>query len=340
MRPLPSILAAGVLVSLVLPGVAHGAKAAKNSNSSPAAARLAEGRRLMAAGNFTEACPKIAESQSLAPSPLTAMTLAGCYQKAGKLATAYATYRAAADSANSANKKKIALTAKHLSDALEPKLSHLTIKVQSGSDVAVQCDGEAVQENDLGTPVPRDGGGHDIEASAPGKKTWKKHVELAESGQALEVDVPRLEADAPEPAASSESSGASDKETSAPADSTSQGPSRGTTQRIVGIAIGGVGIAAAALGTYAGLHANSTYNDALGACGGTTTCSSGNGLSLRSSASTWATVSTASFIIGGAAIAGGAVLYFTAPHDHAAQSPAVGVAPASLGTGVSLVGRF
>jgi hypothetical protein len=338
MRPLPCILAAGVLVSLVVPGLARGAKAEKNSNSSAAAARLAEGRRLMSAGNFTEACPKIAESQSLAPSPLTAMTLAGCYQKAGKLATAYATYRAAADSASSANKKKIALTAKHLSDALEPKLSHLTIKVQGGSDVTVQCDGEAVQESDLGTPVPRDGGGHDIEASAPGKKTWKKHVELAESGQALEVDVPRLEADAPEPAASSDASGASDKETSASTDASSQGRSAGATQRIVGIAVGGLGIAAAALGTYAGLHANSTYKDALGACGGTPTCTSANGLSLRSSASTWATVSTASFIIGGAAIAGGAVLYFTAPHDHGAQAPTVGVAPA--GTGVSLVGQF
>lgn len=339
MRPLRLTLAAGVVASFVFPGLAY-AKAPKNANASPAATLLAEGRRLMAAGNFTEACPKIAESQSQAPSPMTAMTLASCYQKAGKLATAWATYRAAADSASSENKKKIAATAKRLSDGLEPKLSRLRIKVEDGSGVTVQCDGEAVQESDLGTPVPRDGGGHDIEASAAGKKTWKKHVELAESGQTLEVDVPRLQSETPEPVSSSESSPTSDNESSAGSDSTSRGPSRGTTQRIVGVAIGGLGVAAAALGAYAGLHANSTYNDAIGACGGSTACTSPNGLSLRNSASTWATVSTVSFVIGGAALAGGAVLFFTAPHDHDAQAPAVGVGPASLGTGVSLVGRF
>jgi len=338
MRPLHSTLVAGVLASLVLPAAAHaaGSKPAKSANTSTSAALLAEGRRLMAAGNFNDACPKIAESQSQAPTPVTAMTLASCYQKAGKLATAWATYRTAADSASSGNKKKIAQTAKHLADGLEPKLSRLTIKVSDPSAVEIKCDGETVHESSLGTPVPYDGGGHDIEASEAGKKTWKKHVELAESGQTLEVNVPRLESETPEPVAASSSS---DKESAPPEDS-SKGPSRGTPQRIAGIAIAGVGVAAAALGAYAGFHAKSTYNDAIAACGGNTSCTNANGLSLRNSASSWATVSTVSFAIGGAALAGGAVLFFAAPREHDAQAPAVGVGPATLGTGVSLVGRF
>lgn len=339
MRPLHSTLVAGVLVSLALPGPARaaGSKPAKNANTSPAATLLAEGRRLMAAGNYSEACPKIAESQSQAPSPVTAMTLAGCYQKAGKLATAWATYRGAVDGASSSNKKKIAQTAKHLADTLEPKLSRLTIKVSDPTAVEVKCDGETVHDSDLGTAVPYDGGGHDIEASEAGKKTWKKHVELAESGQNLEVDVPRLESETPEPAAST---GSTDKEGATQEESSSKPPSRGTPQRITGIAIGGLGVAAVALGAFAGLHANSTYNDAISACGGNTSCTSANGLSLRSSASSWATISTVSFVVGGAALAGGAVLFFTAPHDHDAQAPAVGVGPATLGTGLSVVGRY
>jgi len=331
MRALQSIPVAGVLVSLALPGIAHGAKPPKKAAVSPAAALLAEGRQLMTAGNYAEACPKIAESQSQAPSPVTAMTLASCYQKAGKLVMAWTTYRTVADPASLAKKKKVALAAKRMADAFEPKLSHLTIKAQDASGTEVRCDGETVSENDWGSAVPRDGGGHDIEATAPGKKAWKKHIELAESGQNLEVDVPRLESEAPEPALS----------TSAGAETTGETrsrPSRGGTQRIVGVSVGGAGVAALVLGTYAGLHANSTYKEAVSACGGTTSCSSSSGLSLRNSASSWATVSTMSFLVGGAALAGGAVLFLMAPRD--AQAPTVGVAPAGLGTGLSVVGRF
>jgi hypothetical protein len=337
MRPLRSILAAGVLVIPAVPAIAHGAKPAKKAQASPAAALLAEGRRLMTAGNFAEACPKIADSESQSPSPLTQMTLATCYEKAGKLATAWTTYQAAAESASAEKKKKIAVAAKHMGAALEPKLSRLTIKVQDGSSVSVQLDGAPVQESDLGTAVPRDGGGHDVEATAQGKKAWKKHVELAASGQSLEVDVPQLESDEPAPAAASSDSSENKEASSAPEE---KGASSGTPQRITGIAIAGVGVIAAAVGTYAGLHANSVYNDAVLACGGNTNCSSANGLSLRGSASTWATASTVSFVLAGAAVAGGAVLFFTAPKNHDAQAPAVGVGPASLGTGLSLVGRF
>lgn len=334
MRPLRSILAVGVLAIPAVPAVAQGAKLAKNGHGSPAAALLAEGRRLMAAGHFAEACPKIADSQSQAPSPTTQMTLGTCYEKAGKLATAWTTFQAAADSASAAQKKKIAVAAKHMGAAIEPKLSRLTIKVEDASGVSVQLDGEPVQESDLGTAVPRDGGGYDVEATAPGKKSWKKHVELAASGQNLEVDVPPLESEEPAPAASTESSENKDASTA------SEDSSRGKPQRIAGIAVAGAGVVAAVVGAYAGFHANSTYNDALGACGGNTTCSSESGLSLRGSASSWATVSTVSFVVAGAALAGGAVLYFTAPKGHDAQAPAVGVGPAGLGTGLSLVGKF
>jgi hypothetical protein len=57
----------------------------------------------------------------------------------------------------------------------------------------------------------------------------------------------------------------------------------------------------------------------------------------RDSAVTWATVSTVTFVAGGALLAAGAVLYFTAPKG---AGPSVGVAPAPGGGMVSLAQTF
>ena len=51
-----------------------------------------DGVRLMKAGQFDEACPKIAESQRLEPRPGTLFTLAECLANDGKIATALARY--------------------------------------------------------------------------------------------------------------------------------------------------------------------------------------------------------------------------------------------------------
>lgn len=329
MRPLQSVIAGVVFAVSMAPTLASAGRKAAPA-ASPGASSLAEGRRLMAAGNYAEACPKIAESESESPAPITALTVAICYEKAAKLATAWAAYKTAADVASSAHQKKSALAAQHGVTRLEPKLSHITIKLADRpSGVEVRRDGDVVSDSDIGAPVALDGGGHSIEVNAPGKKPWKTHVDLADSGESHVVDVPALESDTPAPAAATE-------ETPPPVDSDK--PSRGRSQRIAGIVIGGVGVAGIALGAVAGIEAKSSYDDALKQCGGHPSCPPGSpGLAERSTAGTWATVSDIAFIAGGAAVVGGVVLYFTAPHGNV---PAMGLAPASRGTGLSLVGRF
>ncbi len=328
MRSLQRVIAGALFVVTMAPGIAAAKKAPP---SSPPAGSLTEGRRLMAAGNFSEACPKLAEGESQSPSPATALTVAICWEKAGKLATAWTAYKAAVDVATNAHQKKSVLAAQHGVSRLEPKLSRLTIKVShSESGIEVRRDGDVVPASDYGAAIALDGGGHDVEAIAPGKKPWKSHVDLSDSGQSLAVDVPELESDTPAPAAALQET---------PPAPEADKSSRGQAQRIGGIVLGGVGVLGVALGAVAGVEANNTYQDALAACNHSTSCAPGStGLAKRDQAGTWATVADVGLIAGGAAIAGGVIVYFTAPKGGSGTT--MGLAPATRGTGLSLVGRF
>ena len=330
MRPLRS-LSAGVVVIMSL--TTHLASAGKRKAAAPPPSAVVEARRLMAAGNYAEACPKLADSESQSPSPVTAITLAICYEKAGKIASAWTAYTAAVDVATSAHNATTANVARRGAARLEGQVSHLTIHLSGAraEGMEVRRDGDVVSDSQLGTPVPLDGGGHDVEVSAPGKKSRKAHVDLAATGQNATVDVPSLEDSAPAPVAATTPT--------PPAEDASASPP-GQGQRVSAVAVGALGVVGIVLGSVAGIEANSKYHDALSACNGSTSCQPGSdGPGLRASAGNWATLSTVAFVAGGVALAGGAVLWSTAPSGHAG-STTMGLAPAERGTGLSLVGRF
>jgi serine/threonine-protein kinase len=79
---LPASLASALTV-LITASLAH---AQATSDDVRAAALFTEGRQLMAAGDYAAACPKLAESQALAPAADTALDLAICYQYASQAA--------------------------------------------------------------------------------------------------------------------------------------------------------------------------------------------------------------------------------------------------------------
>src|SRR5690348_1000013 len=70
------------------------------SQKATAEALFEEGRKLMAEGKVAEACPKFADSEQLDASSSTLLNLASCYEKLGRTASAWATYREAASLAN------------------------------------------------------------------------------------------------------------------------------------------------------------------------------------------------------------------------------------------------
>ena len=301
-----------------------------------------EAKKLMAASKWTDACPKLEESQRLDPTPVTEFYLADCYERAGRTASAWTTFLDLAATEHKSGGAKAAEREKVARDrakALEPKLSQLVIDVPAAVRVpglVVKRDGEVVREGQWGAQLAVDPGKHTFEASAPGKKTWTTTQDVQGAGTATTVHVEVL-ADAPAeapPPASPAGTGALPA-TPPAADTTSSSP-----LRTVGLVVGGVGVAGLAVGGIFGamaLSKNSSANS--GHCGGSlgsaNQCDS-TGVSLRSDAVNFGNISTIAFIAGGVLAAGGATLFLLAPSGHVQAAPAVGTS----GAGVLVRGEF
>jgi hypothetical protein len=170
---------------------------AQGTSEAAATALFDEGRRLMGEHKFAEACPKLAESERLAPSGGTLLNLADCYEHTGQTASAWVAWKDVASRANAAGKADVEKRALTRAAALEPALSKLTIAVDTGSDVSgleVKRDGVAVGHTEFGLPIPVDPGAHVIEATAPKKKAFSVKVDVAPTGDAAGDGYPSVDA--------------------------------------------------------------------------------------------------------------------------------------------------
>lgn len=305
MRSVSSPFAGVLLAAMLTVQAAHGA--GKSPDAVRAETLFDEGRRLMSSGDFAAACPKFAQSQALDPAPGTALNLANCYEKWGKLASAWSAYRSAETAATSAKQKDRAAFAKKKAVALQSKLSRLTVVVPAGSQTStlqIRFDSEPVQTPEWGVPIPRDGGQYEIQASAVGKKTWTLRIDLRASGQNLVIEVPPLE-DAPAPVA----------ETPAPAPTgpvveTMAKPSkveqRGGTQRTVGLVVAGIGVAGLATAGALAFSAKTQMNKAEKEGSPAKETDSQNAVKMGN-------IATVAAAVGGGLAATGLVIWLTAP---------------------------
>jgi hypothetical protein len=301
-------------VALALAALSPVATAQTSADKAAAEALFQAGRDLMTAGKFDEACAKFEASQHLDSGLGTLLYLADCYEKAGRIASAWATFREAESIAGGRDDHGRAEVAKQRYTALEPRLSKLSIKVADGNDPAteVRRDGEMIPKESWGIALPMDPGEHTIEASAPGRKPWSSKAVIQGDAQNVPVEVPVLEAapveapkSAPPPPAAPVSS---PPQADAP-------PARdGSGQRTLGLVVGGVGVVGLGVGTYFGLRAKKKNNDSFDHClpNDHNQCDQ-NGVDLRNSAKSSAGLSTAFMIGGGLVLATGVVVYLTAP---------------------------
>jgi hypothetical protein len=177
---------------------------AQSASQQSAAAQTAfdEAMKLMSEGRTAEACPKFEAAQRLDPGMATQFRLAECYDKTGRLASAWANYVEVADAAKAAKSKDREAFARKRAAALEPRLSRLTIVVPQAlstlEGLEIKRDRTVVHKALWGTAVPVDPGEHVVVATAPGKKPWQGKGMAAEQPTRLEVTIPALE-DMPPP---------------------------------------------------------------------------------------------------------------------------------------------
>jgi len=320
-----------LFVSLSI-GVPRSALAEPTAADKTAAETLfVDARKLLAAGKYQEACKALAESQRLDPGVGTLLNLGRCYEKLGRTATAWTTYREAAAAARAANQGAREKNARLAAEALEPKLPKLTVVVtgaETNPRIEVRRDGAVVPSSMWGMAVAIDPGDHLFEASAPGSKPWRMQV-MAEAGKPLTVTVPALEPD-PKAAVAARKAGpatpAKTETTSAPARAPEPTPAPASGlggQRIAALVVGGVGLVGTAVGGYFALRAKSTYDGA--ACNKMTNECSDQGLADQNLAFGRARTSTYATIGGLTALVAGVVLFATAPSTRssdAATNPA------------------
>jgi hypothetical protein len=172
------------------------AQSSQPANPAAAEALFEEGRALMAAGDYAQACAKLAESHRLDAASGTLLNLAVCYQEAGKTASAWATFKEAAVLARLDNRSdRIAFAQKRIA-ALEPILSYLVIAVDPKSRVdglTVRVDGVILGAAAWGTAIPTNPGKRRVEANAPEHEAWFAEVEVGAKGDRMTVTIPRLE---------------------------------------------------------------------------------------------------------------------------------------------------
>lgn len=290
-----------------------------------------EGKQLMDQKNYAAACPKLAESYRLDPATGSLLALALCYERAGKLASAWVAYTDAAARAKREGQADRERGAEARARELEPKLAKLIVKVEAPDIPGLEVirDGVHLGPAALGTAIPVDAGEHVVEAQAPGREPFREVVE-ATGAEELTVIVPELalvsahvEGAEPAPVASTtlELDPADESDTS-----DSKGGSTLSTAGIAAMAVGAVGLV---IGTYYGLRALSLKKEAD--C--PTSCE-GEAYDKQQQAYDAGNVSTIAFVAGGVLAATGATLYVIGSPDDAAATST------PSGYGIVVSGRF
>jgi hypothetical protein len=318
--------------------------AAHAQDKAAAEALFDQGVRLMKQNSFEGACPKLEESERLDPAVGTLLYLGECYERVGKTASAWATFREAASLASNSNQADRARIASGRAQELEPRLSRLTVElapdVAKIDGVSVKRGSQRIEPSLYGTPLPVDPGEYLIEVTAPGYEKWTTPIKVEGGGASASVRVPGL-IKAPESATPAPSAAPASAASGKPAPLRPlPAPERGiSTQQTLGLVVGGVGLIGVGLGSYFGIRAISQNSDAEQHCPKSPKCNDAEGPSLTDKSLSNASASNIAFAAGGVLVATGAVLYLTggsSAEDRVALVPLF--APGAAAASVS--GRF
>jgi hypothetical protein len=275
-----------------------------------------EGRKLVDRGDCPDAVPKLRESLHLQASVGAHLTLAECYEKVDLVLA----WRENKEAERIALKKSDARStyARAAAERLEAQLGIVRFVFASGDrdaeDLTVRVDGVAIDDFYYpGLAVPP--GKHLVEVSAARRRSWREELQ-AKAGAAVMADILLPDAASVPPRLPPES----------PA---SPQPKSGSTQKTIALVSGGVGLAAIAAGAITGVISSAHASDAKKSCETSaeftypSRCDPARSDAMKRQnalAYDFATASTATFIVGGALLALGVVLYVTSPRSAATVS--------------------
>jgi hypothetical protein len=322
------------LVNVALLLVAARTAAAPSEIDRAAAQKLFDdAMELMQKAQYHEACTKFEGSQRLDPAMGTQFNLADCFEKTGRMASAWVNFIDVADAALKSGAAEREQVARERASLTASKLSYVTIKVTSPcAGMTVKRDDSDIGQSLWGMPMPIDAGMHIIVASAPGRIDWSKSLEVKGEGAKVEIEVPALIA-AP---------AAGEQKPQPMTRAISNGPtvhvnvSSTSSQKAWAIMSAGLGVVGLSVGTTLVVLAEKKHSGSDPYCNGSD-CWDTRGTDARVAAKRLGDWANLPFGIGIAGLGLGAVLWLTAPSTSAETSrTSVSVGPG----GVLVNGRF
>jgi hypothetical protein len=317
---------------------ALGHAAAQNSD---AEALFTEAESLESAGKIGEACDAFEASNRIEPRAGTLIRLGQCRENQKHLVSAWSAYKDALTRVKDPAKRQLA---EQRIAALEPRLSYLTVLVPDESRIdglEIKRNGKALDPALWNRAAPVDGGVYTIIGHAPGHEEWSTTVEVAPESDKASIEVPRFKElrklvdETPPP---------DDKNKKIDDDEIgSDTPSMFTGKRKAALGVAGVGVVALAGGIVFGMQAKSLQSEAEELCPNPVGCANAaEAQEKNDSGHSKALLANVAFGVGGAAVIGAAVLWFTGAPKATSAEESVGVAPhiAPGYTGVSVRLKF
>ena len=311
---------AAALALAALAGAPSVATAAEPGHAR-ADALFREGRALLDAKKYDEACPKLAESQKAEPGSGTLLALALCHEGQGKTATAHRELLETAALARKNGRQDLASAAEKRAKAMEPTLTKLVVRVpdDDSTTYAVRLDDQPVADESRGKPIVVDPGEHRIVASATGRVA-RSYVVRA-TGGTVEIVIDQLDEEekaapavvpAAKPARATPVKTVTDEELTHASGASDREPgSNGTAQKVIGLTLMGGGVAGlVGSGVYAA-QAVSARSDARNLQGAAAD-------SANDRARTKTMISVVSGSVGVVVLAVGTILLVTAPSKSSA----------------------
>lgn len=305
-----------------------------------------EGLKLMKAGNFQEACPKLENSQRVDPAVGTLLYLGECYERLGRPASAWATFREAQSAAEASGQTKRAQTAKERVEKVEKDLAYLTIEVADATralpGLRITRGGIDAGTSIIGAPVPVDPGEVKIEVSAPGHQNYVVTVGVQpRSRQSIQVPALAVKEEPPPVAPSEPPPVTPNLEPPPPALPPTPPPaaeeSSMSTLAIVGLVVAGAGVVGTGVGTFYGIRAISEDKKADRECG-PNLCQEKADFDHSENAVSSAKVANVAIGVGGGLLVAGGLMFLFAPSSEPKEEgPAVRVTP-RLGPGFAGIG--